>query len=113
MSCDPRNAGILNCTDTEKAPVISNVIPIHCERHQAPHGYKYVNQNDVCVLMQSDTHRIITQPGYAPPILAINAVPVAAASGDIVATGLNWVSNNKGLAALIALAAVWAISKNK
>lgn len=136
MACDPRNMSILGCTaddNTASTPSLfmnnsqclssvmahtgicvdpTNVAPINCNRHQAPHGYKYIDQNGVCLLMRTATGQIVTRAGYAPPVNPILA-PVNNVAGNIVAGATNWVTNNKGLAAVIGLGIIWFVSKSK
>lgn len=82
-------------------------IPVNCLRHQAPAGYRYVdNGYGQCVLVHRATGRVVTQPGVGI-IPTINTT----ASG-VVGNVTTWIQNNKGLAAALALGVVWVVSKN-
>lgn len=88
---------------------IPPVLLINCDRHQAPHGYQYVLQNGLCVLVNSGTGQVVhAQSGVG----YIDGTQVATASVLPSVSGVtNWLQNNKGLALVLAGAGLYFLTK--
>lgn len=111
LCCEGVLLGGKVCTGGIKYPPSPNtpvnvdpyITRINCNRHQAPSGYKYVNENGYCVLMRlSDGYRMRVIAGSTIPQTALTVGDVAATTASNFTT---WVQANKSLLTLLGVAA--------